>query len=52
MGAAYWRALYAEEQAENLSAKRRDRSRCVTRKRDEKEGERETEIITFGYLQI
>lgn len=41
MGAAYWGALYAEEQAENLSAKRRDRSRCVTRKRDEKEGERE-----------
>ena len=53
-GAAHWGTLYTEEQAGNLSAKRRDESRSVTRKRDKKEDEREreTEIIPFGYLQI
>ena len=45
-GAAYWGTLYIEEQAENLSAKRRDESRSVARKRDKKEGERERERLS------
>ena len=39
--AAYWGALYAEEQSENLSGEKRGKRRCVTRKRGKKEGERE-----------
>lgn len=46
--------LYAEEQSENLSAKREEARADVSQEKEAKKKvkERETEIIPFGYLQI